>query len=135
MFIYFILCNIFLSSSLLCYFLFSIPNSNLYFYFSFQIFQMYQLKSKGEYKPYYFIITSLSFIFLVYLFHEMVLKEKFFFSSFSYFPMILCSDFFYQFQIQNLGVTNPTPLKNNLVLEIKKEGDPTSLVCSLCFSF
>ena len=90
MFIYFILCNIFLSSSLLFYFLFSIPNSNLYFYFSFQIFQMYQLKSKGEYKPYYFIITSLSFILLVYLFHEMYkwfpLKEKFFFSSFSYFP-------------------------------------------------
>jgi hypothetical protein len=34
-----------------------------------------------------------------------------------------------------LGVTNPTPLKNNLVLEISKKGDPTSLVCSLCFSF
>ena len=87
---YFILCNIFLSSSLLVYFLFSIPNSNLYFYFSFQIFQMYQLKSKGEYKPYYFIITSLSFILLVYLFHEMYkwfpLKEKFFFSSFFLFP-------------------------------------------------
>jgi hypothetical protein len=32
-------------------------------------------------------------------------KKKFFFSSFSYFPMILRSDFFYQFQIQNLGVT------------------------------
>ena len=62
---YFILCNIFLSSSLLFYFLFSIPNSNLYFYFSFQIFQMYQLKSKGEYKPYYFNITNLSFILLV----------------------------------------------------------------------
>jgi hypothetical protein len=107
------------------YFLFSIPNSNLYFYFSFQIFQMYQLKSKGEYKPYYFIITSLSFILLVYLFHEMYkwfpLKEKFFFSSFSLFPMILYSDFFYQFQIQNLGVTNPTPLKNNLDLEICKK--------------
>jgi hypothetical protein len=92
------------------YFLFSIPNSNLYFYFSFQIFQMYQLKSKGEYKPYYFIITSLSFILLVYLFHEMYkwfpLKEKFCFSSFSLFPMILYSDFFYQFQIQNLGVTS-----------------------------
>ena len=116
MFIYFILCNIFLSSSLLFYFLFSIPNSNLYFYFSFQIFQMYQLKSKGEYKPYYFIITSLSFIFLVYLFHEMVLKEKFFFfSSFSYFPMILCSDFFYQFQIQNLGVTRVKTLPENLI--------------------
>jgi hypothetical protein len=72
------------------FFLFSIPNSNLYFYFSFQIFQMYQLKSKGEYKPYYFIITSLSFILLVYLFHEMYkwfpLKEKFFFSSFFLFP-------------------------------------------------
>jgi hypothetical protein len=66
---YFILCNIFLSSSLLFYFLFSIPNSNLYFYFSFQIFPMYQLESKGEYKPNYFIITS--FILLVYLFHEM----------------------------------------------------------------
>jgi hypothetical protein len=39
------------------------------------------------------------------------LKEKFFFSSFSYFPVILCSDFFFQFQIQNLGVTNPPPLK------------------------
>ena len=35
----------------------------------------------------------------------------------------------------NLGITNPTPLKNNLVLEISKKGDPTSLVCSLCFSF
>jgi hypothetical protein len=51
---------------------------------------MYQLKSKGEYKPYYFIITSLSFILLVYLFHGMYkwfpLKEKFFFSSFFLFP-------------------------------------------------
>jgi hypothetical protein len=54
--------------SLLFYFLFSIPNSNLYFYFSFQIFQMYQLKSKGEYKPYYFIITNVSFILLVIYF-------------------------------------------------------------------
>jgi hypothetical protein len=30
---------------------------------------MYQLESKGEYKPNYFIITS--FILLVHLFHEM----------------------------------------------------------------
>lgn len=59
------LCSIFLSSSLLFYFLFSIPNSNLYFYFSFQ---MYQLKPKGEYKPYYFNITTLSFILLVIYF-------------------------------------------------------------------
>ena len=65
---YFILCSIFLSSSLPIYFLFSIPNSNLYFYFSFQIFQMYQLNSKGEYKPYYFNITNLSFILLVIYF-------------------------------------------------------------------
>jgi hypothetical protein len=71
---------------------------------------MYQLKSKGEYNPHYFNITNLSFILLVYLFHGMYkwfpLKEKFFFSSFSYFPVILCSDFFFQFQIQNLGVTS-----------------------------
>ena len=95
------------------------------------------MESKGEYKPNYFIITSLSFILLVYLFHEMYkwfLKKKFFFSSFSYFPMILCSDFFYQFQIQNLGVTNPTPLKNNLVLEIYKKRDTKELVCNSAFS-
>jgi hypothetical protein len=40
-------------------FLFLIPdfnysNSNLYSYFNFQIFQIYQLKSKCEYKSYYF---------------------------------------------------------------------------------
>jgi hypothetical protein len=29
---------------------------------------MYQLKSKGEYKPYYFNITNLSFILLVIYF-------------------------------------------------------------------
>jgi hypothetical protein len=35
-----------------------------------------------------------------------LLKEKkILFPSFSYLLMILCSDFFYQFQIQNLGVT------------------------------
>jgi hypothetical protein len=34
-----------------------------------------------------------------------------------------------------LGITNPTPLKNNLVLEICKKEDATSLVCSLCFNF
>jgi hypothetical protein len=35
----------------------------------------------------------------------MVLKKNSFSPHFSYFPMILRSDFFYQFQIQNLGVT------------------------------
>jgi hypothetical protein len=45
--------------------------------------------------------------------------------------MILCSDFFYQFQIQNLGVTNPTPLKNNLVLEICKRKDVEDIICSV----
>jgi hypothetical protein len=34
-----------------------------------------------------------------------------------------------------LSITNPTPLKNNLVLEICKKEDATSLVCSLCFNF
>jgi hypothetical protein len=34
-----------------------------------------------------------------------------------------------------LGITNPTPLKNNLVLEICKEEVAISLVCNLCFSF
>jgi hypothetical protein len=47
--------------------------------------------------------------------------------------MILCSDFFYQFQIQNLGVTNPTPLKNNLVLEICKKREYKRI--GLQFSF
>jgi hypothetical protein len=34
-----------------------------------------------------------------------------------------------------VGVTNPTPLKNNLVLEICKKGDIEIMVCNLCFSF
>jgi hypothetical protein len=34
-----------------------------------------------------------------------------------------------------VGVTNPTPLKNNLVLEICKKEVAISLVCNLCFSF
>jgi hypothetical protein len=34
-----------------------------------------------------------------------------------------------------LGVTNSTPLKNNLVLEISKIRDATCLVFSICFSY
>ena len=30
----------------------------------------------------------------------------------------------------NLGITNPTPLKNNLVLEISKKRDIERLVCN-----
>jgi hypothetical protein len=37
-------------------------------------------------------------------------------------------------KIRILGVTNPTPLNRNLVLEICKKGD-TSLSCSLDFIF
>jgi hypothetical protein len=33
-----------------------------------------------------------------------------------------------------LGVTNPTPLKNNLVLEISKKRDTEELVCDSAFS-
>ena len=33
-----------------------------------------------------------------------------------------------------VGVTNPTPLKKNLALEICKRRDTTSLACSLDFS-
>jgi hypothetical protein len=32
-----------------------------------------------------------------------------------------------------LGVTNSTPLKNNLVLEISKKRDAEGLVCGLVF--
>ena len=35
----------------------------------------------------------------------------------------------------NLGITNPTPLKNNLVLEISKKRDIEKLMCKLAFSF
>jgi hypothetical protein len=34
-----------------------------------------------------------------------------------------------------MSITNPTPLKNNLVPEICKKEVAISLVCSLCFSF
>jgi hypothetical protein len=34
-----------------------------------------------------------------------------------------------------LGITNPTPLNRNLVLEICKKEVAISLVCNLCFSF
>jgi hypothetical protein len=34
-----------------------------------------------------------------------------------------------------LSITNPTPLKNNLVLEISRKGMQQVLVCSLAFSF
>jgi hypothetical protein len=33
-----------------------------------------------------------------------------------------------------VGVTNPTPLKNNLVLEICKKRDTEGLVCDSAFS-
>jgi hypothetical protein len=42
-------------------------------------------------------------------------KKKILFPSFSYLLMILCSDFFYQFQIQNLGVTL-SQTRNNYIL-------------------
>jgi hypothetical protein len=34
-----------------------------------------------------------------------------------------------------VGITNPTPLNRNLVLEVCKKEVAISLVCSLCFSF
>ena len=63
--------------SFIFYFLFQIQ---IYTSICFQIFQMYQLKPRGEYKPYYFNITNLSFYSPCYLFHGMYkwfpLKEK-----------------------------------------------------------
>jgi hypothetical protein len=118
---YFILCSIFLSSSLPIYFLFSIPNSNLYFYFSCQIFKCINWNPKVNINQIILLLLVLFSLFIYFMRCINGFKKKFFFSSFSYFPMILRSDFFYQFQIQNLGVTNPTPLKNNLVLEICKK--------------
>jgi hypothetical protein len=41
----------------------------------------------------------------------------------------LCLDFVYK-----VGVTNPTPLKNNLVLEICKEMNTKGLDCNSTFS-
>jgi hypothetical protein len=41
--------------------------------------------------------------------------------------------FYFLFQIQNLGVTNPTPLKNNLVPEICKKREYKRI--GLQFSF
>jgi hypothetical protein len=71
------------------------------------------LKSKGEYKPYYFIITSLSFILLVYLFHEMYkwfpLKENFFFSSFFLFPNDTLFRFLLPIPNSEFGCYRPPP--------------------------
>jgi hypothetical protein len=55
----------FLPFPFIFYFLFQIQ---IYTSICFQIFQMYQLKPRGEYKPYYFNITNLSFILLVIYF-------------------------------------------------------------------
>jgi hypothetical protein len=67
---------------------------------------MYQLKLKGEYKPYYFNITNLSFYSPCYLFHEMykwfLLKEKFFSHLFLYFPISKTLCYFVQ-----VSSTNP----------------------------
>jgi hypothetical protein len=102
---YFILCSIFLSSSLPIYFLFSIPNSNLYFYFSCQIFKCINWNPKVNINQIILLLLVLFSLFIYFMRCINGFKKKFFFSSFSYFPMILRSDFFYQFQIQNLGVT------------------------------
>jgi hypothetical protein len=37
--------------------------------------------------------------------------------------------------LYKVGITNPTPLKNNLVLEISKKEDIERLVCKLAFNF
>jgi hypothetical protein len=43
--------------------------------------------------------------------------------------------YYYYFLDTKFRLYKSYPLKNNLVLEISKEEDATSLVCSLCFSF
>jgi hypothetical protein len=48
-------------------------------------------------------------------------KRKIFFSPhFSYFPMILCLDFFYQFQIQDLGVTGGREMAQEIIQRSEK---------------
>ena len=41
----------------------------------------------------------------------------------------------YFYNSKYLGITNPTPLNRNLVLEICKKEDTTSLACSLDLRF
>jgi hypothetical protein len=64
---YFILCSIFLSSSLPIYFLFSIPNSNLYFYFSCQIFKCINWNPKVNINQIILLLLVLFSLFIYFM--------------------------------------------------------------------